>query len=169
MKLRSLLVISVSLLFGFINYSCESVDDERLPPVNVNVIFSTIGDWQIYGVAGAGQSRLFIRSEKQPAGYPYKVSEYTGFGGLLLTCDPNGEYLVYDLACPVEAKATTRISIDSDNPIAGVAECQKCGSTYNIFGYGAPLSGPALDKNFGLQKYHIFVGSPTPPYAIITR
>ena len=55
--------------------SCHSIDDERLPPVNVNITFNTIGDWQLYGVAGAGDYREFIRSQRLPAGYAYKVSE----------------------------------------------------------------------------------------------
>ena len=168
---------SLRIIFGALSLlslsatatSCHSIDDERLPPVNVNITFNTIGDWQLYGVAGAGDYREFIRSQRLPAGYAYKVSEYTGFGGLLLTCDPDGEYLVYDLACPVEANANVRIEIDSDNPLAGVARCPKCGSTYNLYGYGAPMAGEALKLNYGLQKYHIRIGSPTPPYAVITR
>ena len=148
---------------------CHSVDDDRIPPVSVNVQFTTIGDWQLYGVAGADQYRRFIKSQRQPAGYPYKVSEYTGFGGLLLCCDPMGDFLCYDLSCPVEVKQDIRIEIDSESTMAGVARCPKCGSTYNLYGYGAPLSGPALESNYGLQRYRVFVGSQTQPYAAITR
>ncbi len=161
--------LTVMTAIAVMTSSCESIDDQRIPPANVNIVFRTIGDWQIYGISGAGQYKQFIRSEKQPAGYPYGMSEYTGFGGLLLTCDPNGEYLVYDLACPVEVKPTVRVEIDSENPLAGVARCNKCGSTYNLFGYGAPLSGEALSAKYGLQKYHIAVGTASTPYAIITR
>ena len=149
--------------------SCESVDDERIPPVGVNVQFVNIGDWHTYGVAGAGQYRIFRKTDRLPAGYPYKVSEYTGYGGLLLTCDPNGEYLVYDLSCPVEVKPDVRIAVDTENEMAGIAVCHKCGSRYNLYGYGAPISGKALDLNYGLQKYRVAVGNPSAPYAVISR
>lgn len=148
---------------------CSSVDDERIPPVNVNVQFNTIGDWQRYGVASAGQYREFIRQEKKPAGFNYTVAQYTGYGGLLLTCDPNGEYLVYDLSCPVEVKPDVRVYVDPEAELAGVARCPKCGSTYNLYGYGAPMSGEAFELKYGLQKYRITVGTQSIPYAYITR
>lgn len=149
--------------------SCEKVDNHRLPPANVNILFNTIGDWQIYGVSGAGQTRNFIKQESQPAGYPYKAGEYTGFGGVMLVCDPNGEYYAFDLACPVEKNANIRVAYDTESSIAGIVKCPKCGSTYNIFAGGTAYGGEALKMKYGLEPYVVFVGSPTPPYAYIRR
>lgn len=149
--------------------SCEKVDSHRLPPANVNLLFNTIGDWQIYGVSGAGQTRDYIRSEGIPAGYPYKMSEYTGFGGVMIVCDPNGEYIAYDLACPVEKTPDVRIEVDNNSTLAGIAKCPKCGSTYNLFSQGVPMSGEAFNLRYGLERYVVFVGSPTPPYASVRR
>lgn len=148
---------------------CEKIDNNRLPPANVNLIFYTIGDWQRYGVSGAGQTRNFIKQDGLPVGYPYKASEYTGFGGIMLVCDPNGEFLAYDLACPVEKNPDVRVQVDSDNPIAGLAKCPKCGSVYNLFGKGGPVEGEALKIKVGLENYFVGVGSQTPPYAYVKR
>lgn len=150
---------------------CDSVDDDRIPSYPVSLTFENIGNWELYGISGAGQYRSFIytNTERIPADYPFKGLDRTGFGGLLLICDPNGEYLAYDLACPVEVKNDIRIYVDSDNSLAGIAKCPKCQSTYNLFSYGAPASGEALKKKYGLQRYHVSVGSSTPPYAVVTR
>lgn len=158
-----------SLVVITVTTSCEKIDNNRIPPVDTNLIFYTIGDWQLYGVSGAGEYRQFIKQDGIPAGYPYKISDATGFGGLLLVCDPIGEYLVYDLACPVESRPDIRVQADHNNPLAGMVKCPKCGSVYNLFARGAAAEGEALKARYGLQSYFISVGSTTPPYAVIHR
>lgn len=149
--------------------SCEKIDNNRIPPVETNLIFYTIGDWQRYGVSGAGETRQFIKQNGIPAGYPYKVSEATGFGGILIVCDPLGEYIAYDLACPVECRSDIRVQPDTDNPLAGMVKCPKCGSVYNLFAQGVAASGEATKARYGLQNYFIAVGSTMPPYAVVHR
>ena len=169
MRITRLLLSAIVASVVLLTASCDKVDNHRLPPANVNILFNTIGDWQLYGVSGAGQTRDFIRQESQPAGYPYKAGEYTGFGGVMLVCDPNGEYLAFDLACPVEKKADIRVKYDTESTIAGIVKCPECGSTYNIYAGGTAYGGEALNMKYGLEPYHVFVGSPTPPYAYIRR
>ncbi|MCM1348517.1 MAG: hypothetical protein NC338_03820 [Firmicutes bacterium] len=147
---------------------CDSVDSDRIPPVNVNVIFPTIGDWERYGVSGPGTYQRFIASERVPSGFPYKGLEGTGFGGLLLVCDPMGQLLVYDLACPVCVPAMKRIFEDVNEGTAGIFRCGNCGSTYDVFAQGGPHSGAALKDKYGLQRYRISVTQGS-PYAIIGR
>ncbi|MDE5685955.1 MAG: hypothetical protein K2I26_05280 [Paramuribaculum sp.] len=159
------------LLFIISSYwltGCNTVDSDRIPPVNVNLIFTTIGEWELYGVSGAGSYQRFIAPLRQPAGFPYKGLEGTGFGGLLLVADPMGDYQVFDLGCPVCVPEVSRIVLDGDADVAGIFRCNKCGSTYDVFAYGTPRSGPALSDKYGLQRYRItFTGSS--PYAIISR
>ncbi len=166
-----MLLYGILALLPYLFSSCESVDDDRIPPYPVSLTFSTIGDWEIYGVSGAGQYKSFILtdSERYPVDYPYKGLDRTGFGGVLLLCDPNGECIAYDLACPVEVKSNIRICVDTENPLAGIARCEKCGSTYNLYRSGAPVSGEALSKNYGLQRYNVRVGGSATSYAAITR
>ena len=167
-KLRPLLIAAVAMAAAAV-VSCESVDNHRIPAATVMVNFNTIGDWQIYGVNGAGQTRNFIRQTGEPFGFPYTVAEQTGYGGIMLVGDPLGEYLAFDLACPVEVKPDIRVVYDTSTDKAGIVRCPKCGSTYDIYTHGTPLSGEALRLKYGLEEYRVFVGNPMPPYAYIRR
>lgn len=148
---------------------CDKIDDHRIPAANVNIIFNTIGDWQLYGVTGANQTKVFSRQEGLPANFPYTVAQYTGFGGVLLVCDPNGEFLAYDMACPVERDPEIKVYLDTESEIAGIVKCPECHSTYNLYAMGTPTGGDALKMKYGLEKYAVFVGNSTPPYAYIRR
>ena len=162
-KKTLLLLLGLSLIVaGFT--SCESVDDDRIPYAPVNIAFSTVGDWQVYGVAGALATRSFIKSERLPSGFPYTDLMQTGFGGVLLVGDFEGNPRAYDLACPVERDRNVRIFVDSEEL---VGECPKCHSTYDIFRLGNPLSGEAAEKKYALRRYAV---SPAQSlYMIITN
>lgn len=149
--------------------SCNRIDDDRIPPVNVNIVFTTDGVWAKYGIAGAKDFRKFIKTStlKIPADFPYTGSTYTGYGGVLLVGDMFGQPQAYDLSCPVEVKPDIRIEVDMD---AANAHCPVCGSTYDIFmGIGHPISGPAADRGYGLTRYRVFSGDGALNYRYITR
>lgn len=132
---------------------CHTINDDRIPPAPVNVPFITEAQWNLCGVAGAMDYNYFIREERVPPNYAYSAASQTGFGGVLLVGSVLGEPLAYDLACPVERSASVRISINAREL---VAECPRCGSTYDVFSLGGhPLSGPAADKGYGLRRYHV--------------
>ena len=132
--------------------SCSDVNDDRIPVTAVNIDLGNQGYWDTYGVHTVGQFRYFIKSEKQPADFPYTAMTYTGFGGVLLVGDINGNPVAYDLSCPVERKADIRVRVDRS---ANNAYCPVCGSRYDIFNnLGHPLSGPASTDHYGLQLYH---------------
>lgn len=166
---RSLSTKLLAIIAASTFVACESVNSHRIPAANVMINFNTIGDWQVYGVSGAGQSRNFIRQNGEPAGFPYSVAEQTGFGGVMLVADPLGEYLAFDLACPVEVLPDVRVHYDTQAEKAGIVKCEKCGSTYDIYSHGAPVGGEALRLKYGLEEYRVFVGNPMPPYAYIRR
>ena len=139
---------------------CESVDDNRIPNMPVNISLADAGMWNTYGVAGFGMSRNFILSQRIPTNFPFSSKTYTGFGGVLLIegLDPfsgnSSLPLAYDLACPVERKAETRVSI---NPDTYMAECHECGSSYDVtMQRGAPIAGPAASGKFkyALKSYN---------------
>jgi len=145
-------VLMLSSLAG-----CDSVDDDRIPFMPVRVVFQTQGDWVTYGVGGAVEAKAFVKQQGRPAGFPYTSLSATGFGGVLLVCDYNGEYRAYDMACPVEVRASVRIEpvLNSGEPRG---ECPVCHSTYDIFRYGGPLSGPAAKEGYGLTHYYVGPG-----------
>ena len=145
---------------------CKHLDDDRIPPAPVHLAFNTVADWNKYGVAGALGSKRYIRSERVPADFPYTAMSQTGFGGLLIVGDILGAPRAYDLACPVECRADVRIAVDNET---AKAYCPKCKSVYDVFtNYGQPLSGPALEYNYGLRKYYIGAGSQG-EYMLVTR
>lgn len=153
------LIISISIAV-----SCQSVDDERIPNMAVQINLSNIGLWNTYGVNGFGTHRNFILAPgvRVPANFPYTERSATGFGGVLLISgmDPYNPTvnspLAYDLACPVERKSDIRVVIDDDTYIA---VCPECGSTYDVtMAGGAPMSGPAFSGKYkyGLRSYRCY-------------
>lgn len=140
-----------------ISAGCHTLDDDRIPPMAVNIAFPSVAEWNIYGVNAALDYRYFIPERKLPTGFFYTASTYTGFGGVLLLCDVLGNPMAYDLACPVECKASTRVAIDSESHLA---VCPVCGSTYDVFSLnGHPTGGIAAERGYGLRRYRVSAGS----------
>lgn len=162
MKIQHLAIALLPVLTGISTSSCgKEVNDEKIPPVAVNIELNNQGLWDTYGVHGYGQYRIFIKADNIPANFPYTALSYTGFGGVLLISGyANGDYntpLAYDLSCPVEAKQTVRIGIDPDSY---EAVCPECGSRYDVCeGEGRPVSGRAVNLNYGLQRYRVVAAS----------
>lgn len=156
-------LISVIIFLCLSLQGCQSVDDERIPNMLVNISLADPGLWNTYGVAGFGSNRSFIYSSKggsQPSGFPYKTGSGTGYGGVLLIegMDPFSAVtavpLAYDLSCPVERKADIRVKIDPDTY---VAVCPECKSTYDVtMQRGAPISGEAATGKYkyALKSYN---------------
>ena len=144
--------------------SCQSVDNERIPNMAVNISLSDAGVWNTYGVSGFGSNRNFIYNPSgtsQPQGFPYRYGSATGFGGVLLiegidAFNPTlATPLAYDLACPVERKADIRVHIDNETY---VAVCNQCHSTYDVtMSNGAPMSGEAFTGKYkyALRQYKV--------------
>ena len=159
-RLIFILLATVSLA------ACHRIDDQRIPPAPVRLQFYTVAEWNTYGVVGALNYRRYIKDQRIPSNFPYTAMSHTGFGGLLIAGDILGAPRAYDLSCPVECRADVRIVVDDD---ALNAFCPKCGSVYSIFtNYGQPLSGPAAELGYGLQKYYVGAGSQG-EYMIVTR
>ncbi len=75
--------------------------------------------------------------------------ERTGYGGVLVYHDIFG-YSAYDLACPYELRATTRVEVDETQ---FKAVCSTCGSEFGLYeNSGAVLQGPATQ---GLHQYSV--------------
>lgn len=159
-------IIIAAVLAGIAAISCQSVDDTRIPPAQVSISFTTVGDWNVYGVAGALSARRFIKSDRVPADFPYSDMSATGYGGVLLVSDFDGVYKAYDLSCPVEKKRDVRIVVSSE---LSVGECPVCHSTYDVFRLGSPLSGEAAERGYALTRYRVSVNPTSTPYALISN
>ncbi len=174
--LAPLMALTLSLAALLPLGGCNDVDTQRIPLATVRINFATVGDWNLYGVAGATSTRRFIRPAKgnsEPIGFPYTALSATGFGGVLLVApyiysgNPlDGTLTAFDLACPVEQRADIRIEVDH---VHNNARCPVCGSTYDIFnGNGMPLSGPAAEDRYGLRRYRVGPGT-TGLYLVISN
>lgn len=51
-------------------FSCNRIDDDRIPAAAVNITFSTAADWNIYGVSGAMDYKYFILNKREPSNFP---------------------------------------------------------------------------------------------------
>lgn len=167
---RSLLKSLCAILVGVGAFSCSHIDDTRIPPTNVNVVFTTVGMWNTYGVSGALDHRRFIHDTRNPVppDFPFTGTTYTGYGGILLVGDLYGNPLAYDLACPYEVNPQIRVVVNEDTHDAA---CPVCGSTYDVFGGdGRPTSGPSAEKGrgYGLRRYKVIDGGAM-NYKVITR
>lgn len=152
--MNRILTIITLLITTVVISSCDEINDERIPPAAVYLEFPNSGIWNTYGVAGAGNFRYFIKPERIPDNFPYTEISSTGFAGIVLLCDLSNQPRAYDLACPVELKNNVRVEIDKDKL---QAVCPKCGSRFDVFeNFGYPLSGPAVEKKYGLQRYNVF-------------
>ena len=163
---RPVIVALFLSLLTSVSPSCRHLDDQRIPPAPVRLEFRDVSEWNTYGVPGALNHRRYIKSERIPSNFPYTMLSQTGFGGILIVGDILGAPRAYDLACPVECKADVRIVVDTE---AANACCPVCHSVYDVFSnYGQPLSGPAHEYGYGLQKYYIGAG-PQGEYMVVSR
>lgn len=146
-----IIIFIIGLISSLLFSSCDKIDSYRIPYAPVNIELNNDGLWNTYGVHSMGIYNRFIKNDRIPANFSYTALTYTGFGGVLLIGGPNNDVLVYDLCCPVEVKSTTRVYVNDKLE----AQCPVCGSRYDIlYLNGSPLSGPALDYKYGLQRYH---------------
>ena len=159
MKISSLSKIWRSVMFGalfVVAGACQTLDNHRLNVAYVYLSFLTPGDWEYYGVSGAGQYRRFNKQKQIPSNFPYTSVMSTGVGGILLCTTYAAEPVAYDLACPVERSANVCIAVNDK----GLAECPKCGSKFYIFeSPGHPVSGPAATEGYRLQVYRVGPGA----------
>lgn len=162
--------VAMAAAFVFAPSCTTEINDDRVPGARVYVPFTTIGDWNLYGVHAAMESRRFIPQLREPSGYVWTAVAGAGYGGVLLTSDVYGGFLVFDLACPVERDPQVRVAVARGE---SEARCEKCGSTFDVFsiggrGPGMGLTGPAASKNYALRRYNIVFGADG-RYALLTN
>lgn len=165
-KFLTLLCVALAALLP----GCHSVElKDNIVTGWVYIPFTTQGDWEVYGVSGALDSRRFIMAKNVPAGYPYQQQCGTGMGGVLLVSTVYGDYRAFDLACPVERSPAVLVAINSDT---NMAVCPKCKSVYDVFqlqgGPGYPVEGPALADGCALTPYSVLFNADN-RYALISR
>ncbi|MCH5225888.1 MAG: hypothetical protein J1D77_07790 [Muribaculaceae bacterium] len=157
-----------AIALGLMMASCQGIDNDRIPNMPVNIKLTDPGLWNTYGVSGFGSHRNFIYNPggvSVPTGFSYNSMSATGFGGVLLIegVDPLSAVtaypLAYDLACPVERKASIKVSVENETYMA---VCPECNSVYDVtMGNGAPISGEAITGKYKykLKSYRVLPGA----------
>ncbi len=156
--------VIVLLMMLLLATSCERAQYERIPMAPVRIEFGNAAIWNVYGVAAYPDHQAFIKSENKPKGFSYVANSATGYGGVMLICDPVNTILAYDLSCPVERSSRVRIEFDEDSL---VLRCPECGSTYDV-STGSPLSGAANANRYFLQPYTVYL-NPVSGGCLVTR
>ncbi len=139
--------------------SCEHINNKEVPSYVVRLDLGSYALWNVYGVSGIGDYRIFDRTRNIPSNFPYNSNTYTGFGGVLLIMgldSSTGSYspIAFDAACPVENSASVKVDIDSSTL---EAVCPQCKSHYNVLtGAGGPVSGQAYTRKYGLRTYKVY-------------
>lgn len=143
--------------------SCSDVNDERIPYVSVRIEVSSAQRTNpAWWPAAPAESVQFLTPD-YPSGFPYTISSYTGYGGVMVVCGYDYGYYAYDMACPVEREANVRIYVDENMD----GRCKVCGSTYDLFwGSGAPKTGEASTQGYALRKYNISYISSNDSYIV---
>lgn len=150
------IMIALSVFVAAILFAgCEKTQYNRIPAASVRIEFGNAAIWSVYGVSAYPDHKEFIKSENLPRGFTYVANSATGYGGVMLLCDPVNTIKAYDLSCPVERSSTVRIEYDEE---AFVLRCDNCGSTYDI-ATGSPLSGTAHTNRYFLQQYTVFLNA----------
>ncbi len=147
-------ILCIALLASLLLASCNNVNNKEVPQAMVRIDLGTFALWNVYGVSGAGDYRIFDRAKRIPSNFPYNANTYTGYGGVLLMMGFDASTntygpVAYDAACPVENRPEVSVGVDASN---FEAVCPTCGSRYNVFnGAGGPMSGEAYTLKYGLR------------------
>ncbi|MDF9829346.1 hypothetical protein [Parabacteroides sp. PF5-6] len=122
--------------------SCTKTEEARIPLQRVYLELDlTFEDKELLNLTF---SKTYIRGTSN-----LSEKEYTGFGGVYVYYSPQGYYVAYDLACPVEAVASTRIKIEKQGDAHAI--CPQCKTKYDLES-GYPLEGIGT---YRLQPYII--------------
>ncbi len=162
MALKKILICVIALISLS---ACENIDNRSLKGFRVDINLRMKSVWDTYGCPGMGTWQYFNYPKRIPSNFPYSATSYTGLGGVILFYTTSG-LVAYEAACPVEQKADIYVHIDPDSRYEAV--CPKCRSHYDAFGgTGSPLSGEAVTRKVGLNRYSIYADNSLGGYQIL--
>lgn len=135
----------VCLIVVLLMLSCAKTEEARIPYREVYLELDlTFEDKDLLNV---NNSKIFTSRRN--------AADRIGFGGVIVYHSPYdsgyGSYVAYDLACPYEAEASTKLSIDPES--AGVyVICPKCQSRYEL---ATGFAESSSISTYRLQQYMI--------------
>lgn len=132
------IILGLLLALGF--SSCEEKYISSIPdmPVYLTVDLNVHNTFRNSNY----KAMIFERNNTLQSGHA------VGFGGILLYTTYEGKYVAWDLACPYEVDAKTKVELVQENEKDFVyhTTCPVCGSKYELmYGIGNPVSGPSKE------------------------
>lgn len=135
----------VSLFSVIIFLTCCNANRTPIPDVPVRLEFS------ITAVA----PELFSFNGFKEFTIPQNVSQYLGYGGILVIHNIDDKYFAFDMCCPYEVRPDVRVHCNG----AGIAVCDSCQSSFYVGdGNGFPTAGKA---KYPLKRYSVYYDSTT--------
>ena len=125
-------------IFALQCVSCDDIHHSSIPDYPVQLNLDLIS---LYPTFINSYNKYLIFEQKK------YMTDYIGYGGILVYSGFDGNYYAFDLSCPYESKSNIRVK---PNDI-GQAICDSCKTVFQIaYGNGDPMSGPAKE---GLKRY----------------
>jgi len=121
--------------------SCTKTEEMRIPYRQVYLELDL--DFQDKDLVAVNNSKTYTKQ--------VNAFDKLGFGGVIVYHSPYGGFVAYDLACPYEAEAGTKVAVDPES--AGVyVVCPKCKSRYEL---ANGFAEPGSISSYRLQQYEI--------------
>jgi nitrite reductase/ring-hydroxylating ferredoxin subunit len=139
------------LLLGIIGilYCLTACNDQTVSPIPSYPVYLNLNLTVSYP--------LFRNSIDQILLFEKRINETDriGYGGIIVYTGFDGGYYAFDMSCPYEAKATTkvrpRVGANGQPEVDGQVVCDSCKSVFDIsYGFGNPISGKSKQP---LKRY----------------
>jgi nitrite reductase/ring-hydroxylating ferredoxin subunit len=127
-----LYVVGALLILQFV--SCDDSYKSSIPdfPVQLNLDLTTT-----YPTFRNSYNKYLIFERR------ISVTDYIGYGGILVYTGFDGGYYAFDMSCPYEVKPSIRVHPNDK----GQAICDSCKTVFDIsYGIGNPVPNPVTGK-----------------------
>jgi nitrite reductase/ring-hydroxylating ferredoxin subunit len=151
-------------LYGFVTLlalqfvGCDDTYRSSIPdfPVQLNLDLATT-----YPTFRNSYNKYIVFEKK------IRVTDYIGYGGILVYSGFDGGYYAFDMSCPYEVKPTIKVRPNDK----GQAICDSCKTVFDIsYGIGNPvpnpLTGKAASAKEALRRYKAVLSG---DYLYVTR
>jgi len=136
MSKKIFLILIIAIL------ACCNPNRTPIPEMPVRLEFNLASAPELYSYLGFKE---FV--------VPQYVSQYLGYGGVVVFHTMDDRFCAFDMSCPYEAKPDVRVHCDN----SGIARCDSCGSAFYLGdGNAFVVEGKA---KYPLKSYAVYYNS----------
>jgi len=127
------------ILFAIFLLTCCNPKKNPIPDMPVRLEFNLVTQPSLAALLGFAEFTV-----------PQHVSQYLGYGGILVFHTIDGKFCAFDMSCPYEAQPDVRVHCDN----TGIARCDSCQSAFYVGdGNAFLIEGKA---QFPLKQYAVY-------------